>query len=82
MLIVVDLEAFKIVLYDSFGGIHDTILHSINLYFVQKYKMLYPAHSLSFTLSHAQNLPQQRNSFDFGVYLLKFAQFILQNRFF
>jgi sentrin-specific protease 1 len=82
MLIVVDLEVYKIILYDSFAGIHDDILKSINFFFVHKYKMLYPAHSLNFTLSHAQNLPRQHNSFDCGVYLLKFAQFILQNRFF
>ena len=82
MLVVVDLEANNIILYDSFAANHNHILQSINLFLQEKYRALNPAYSISFTLVHAQNLPRQQNYFDCGVYLLKFAQFIFQKRFF
>jgi sentrin-specific protease 1 len=82
MLVVVDLEANNIILYDSFAATHNHILQSINLFLQEKYRALNPAYSISFTLVHAQNLPRQQNYFDCGVYLLKFAQFIFQKRFF
>ncbi len=81
ILVVVDIEVSSIVLYDSFSRNYDHILDKIHLYLLHMYKFYYNCElAWKFQIIHARSLPLQNNSFDCGMYVCKFAEFIISQR--
>jgi len=79
LLVVVDVELHRIVLYDSFGRKYPNNMCNISKYFNCKYSQTFSNIKI-WDLTYATDLPKQTNSYDCGMYVCKFAEFITKNR--
>ena len=81
ILVVVDIETSRLVLYDSFSRKYNHILEKISSFLSHMYKFYYNSElSWNFHLIHSRSFPIQRNSFDCGMYVCKFAEFLIYKR--
>ncbi len=80
LLVVVDLETYNLILYDSFSKTYNHILEKISDYLQFMYKILFQKDIFNLNLIHARSLPLQKNYYDCGVYICKFAEFICKQR--
>jgi len=81
ILVVLDTEVCRLVLYDSLSRSYNHILEKLQLFFLNMYKIYYLTEpSFTFFTTHASLLPLQKNSYDCGVYICKFAEFICKKR--
>jgi len=77
--VVVDIQLHRIILYDSFGRKYPNIFCNVSKYFYYKYSLTFSNFKI-WELVYATDLPKQTNSYDCGMYVCKFAEFILKNR--
>jgi hypothetical protein len=81
ILVVIDIETSRLILYDSFSSNYNQILNQIALFLTHMYKFYYNTElSWNFEIIHARSLPRQKNSYDCGMYVCKFAEFIINKR--
>ncbi len=78
ILVEVDIEISRLILYDSFSSSYNHILEEIVLFFSHMYKFYYNTElSWNFEKLHTRLLPKQKNLYDCGMYVCKFAEFII-----
>ena len=79
MLVCTDLNQSKVTLFDSFHQTHPSVLLKIKEFYQRHYVHHYSV-SLpdSWTFIHEKSIPLQRNGYDCGVFVCKFAELFLR----